>query len=79
MSFGNIRDEDIASIINRGKDNKYFNGTYRGCPPSDDMFFIRKYLSKTYSAVPYPARAKEIFINENGEMSNDGNRQPSII
>jgi len=65
VSFGNIRDNDLSAIITRGKNIEFFNGQYRGCPSSEDMNFINKYLSKTYSVYPYPVKAEKVFFNDN--------------
>ena len=61
ISFGNVRNEKLQTILNKGRKIKYFNGCYNGCPPAEDKNFIKSYLSKTYNAKPYPLIAEEIF------------------
>jgi len=61
ISFGNIREDNLKNIIEKGRKIKYFNGKYKGCPPAEDMNFIKNYLSKTYKANPYPIKAGEVF------------------
>ncbi len=61
FTFGNLRQDDLESIINKGRKVKYFNESYTGCPPSDDVEFIESYLSRTFGSEPYPVRAEEVF------------------
>lgn len=61
ISFGNVRNDDLQAIVDKGRRIKYFNGRYDGCPPAEDKDFIESYLSKTYNAEPYPIKAAEVF------------------
>ena len=61
VSFGNIRNENLKAIIEKGKKISFFNGQYKGCPSSEDKSFINQYLSKTYSAYPYPINVNKVF------------------
>lgn len=61
ISFGNVRNENLQTILNKGKKIKYFDGCFDGCPPAEDKDFIESILSKTYNANPYPIMAEEIF------------------
>jgi MoaA/NifB/PqqE/SkfB family radical SAM enzyme len=65
FTFGNLRRDDLATIINKGRKVKYFNESYTGCPPSDDEQFIESYLSKTYDSDPYPVKAEKVFSEIN--------------
>ncbi len=61
FAFGNLRRDDLKTIINKGRRIKYFSKSYVGCPSSDDEQFIESYLSQTYDKDPYPVRAEEVF------------------
>lgn len=63
ISFGNIRNDDLFQVIERGRRIPYFNGSFRGCPPSDDIRFIESCLSRTYAARPYPVHASSVFTD----------------
>ncbi len=65
FTFGNLRRDDLQTIINRGRRVKYFNESYTGCPPSDDEQFIESCLSKTYETDPYPVKAEDVFSELN--------------
>lgn len=60
-SFGNLRNETLHTIVERGRKVKYFNGRYRGCLAAENRDFIENCLPGTYGAVPYPIDAAEIF------------------
>ena len=61
ITFGNAKKDDLGAIIKKGREIPFFNGQYKGCPSSEDMNFINKYLSKTYSVRPYPVDADSVF------------------
>ncbi len=65
FTFGNLKNESLSSIINRGRKVKYFDESYIGCPPSDDEQFIESYLSKTFDSDPYPVKAEKVFSEIN--------------
>ncbi len=61
ISFGNLRDETLESIVLKARKIDYFNGKYKGCLAAENEYFITKYISKTYNSKPYPPNASQIF------------------
>ena len=61
ISLGNLREERLKDIQDKGRKIKCFNGEYRGCLPAQNKDFINKYLSKTYDVRPYPVKAESVF------------------
>lgn len=67
ISFGNLRQESLTSILEKGRKNRFFNTNYDGCLSGEHMEFIEGPLAKTYNADPYPPGDDEIF----GRHGND--------
>ncbi len=61
VAFGNVRDQSIKDILAKGRGNPYFDGKFKGCHPGETRDFIEKYLTKTYSAQPYPPKSEDVF------------------
>ncbi len=78
FTFGNLRRNDLQTIINRGRKVKYFNESYIGCPPSDDEQFIASYLSKTFDTDPYPVKAEKVFSELYGKEVTYDNAERGV-
>lgn len=61
LSLGNVFEEPLSDIRNRGLKNKYFASYYDKCLASTDRDFIEKYLSKTFTAQRLPLQWSEVF------------------
>lgn len=61
IAVGNIFDEPLGAIRNRGLDNRWFAGYHDKCLASTDKEFIDKCLSKTFSAKELPLKWEDVF------------------
>jgi MoaA/NifB/PqqE/SkfB family radical SAM enzyme len=61
ISFGNVHDEPIAVIRERGLKNEYFKKYYDKCLVAEDKEFIEKYLSKTFGRKELPVSDRDVF------------------
>jgi MoaA/NifB/PqqE/SkfB family radical SAM enzyme len=60
ISIGNIFDESLTHIINRGQSIKCFKRYNRFCLSGEDRWFIEKYMTKFYGK-PLPLHWREAF------------------
>ncbi len=80
VSFGNVREETLSSILARGRSYQFFKKIHDGCPPAEDKEFIRKMLSKTQNSSQYPIEYTELFGEEEECMVNfDWKKQVVLI
>ena len=63
ISIGNIFEEPLKDIINRGLNIKYFKNPNQLCLAGEDREFIKKYMSKFYGK-PLPIPWAEAFSKE---------------
>ncbi|RJR42391.1 MAG: radical SAM protein [Desulfobacteraceae bacterium] len=63
ISIGNIFQEPLKDIINRGFSIKYFHKRHPICLSGEDRNFIRRYMSKFYGK-PLPIHWTEAFSDE---------------
>ncbi|MCP4764541.1 MAG: radical SAM protein [archaeon] len=61
ITFGNVQENDLQSIIEKGRKIRFFNGNFQGCPPAENHRFIESILSKSFNSSPYPIEAEKIF------------------
>ncbi|MCP4146418.1 MAG: radical SAM protein [bacterium] len=61
ISFGNLRERPLNSILAEVKEKRYAFQNYQGCPAAEDPQFIREVLGLTFNANPYPVTAEEVF------------------
>ncbi len=61
VSFGNLREESLISILNKSKKVKLFSENVSGCHPAEDKDFINNYLSKSFITESYPVKAENVF------------------
>ncbi|GJQ59907.1 MAG: radical SAM protein [Candidatus Scalindua sp. AMX11] len=61
VSFGNLREESLLSILNKSKKVKLFSENITGCHPAEDREFINNYLSKSFVSGSYPVKAENVF------------------
>jgi MoaA/NifB/PqqE/SkfB family radical SAM enzyme len=54
MSMGNVLEEPVRTIRDRGLSNPYFAAYHQKCLASTDPQFIARYLSKTFDAEQLP-------------------------
>jgi len=76
ISFGNLKNESLRTILDRGRQLSEFDGGYQGCLAAESKEFIESYLSKTYEADPYPVKAVDIFEKS---LFNQDNRTGAIM
>ena len=63
ISIGNIFEEKLADIIDRGRNIKYFAYKTPKCLSGENRTFIKKYMSKFYGK-PIPVSYKEVFTED---------------
>lgn len=63
IAIGNLFEESLKDILDRGLRIKWFNVFYPTCPAGEDRKWIRKYMSKFYGK-PLPISWKEAFTEE---------------
>lgn len=63
ISIGNIFEEPLRDIIERGFKIKYFRNRHPICLSGEDRYFIKKYMSKFYGK-PLPIHWSEAFSDE---------------
>lgn len=63
ISIGNIFEESLKDIIDRGLNIKYFKDRNPVCLSGEDRHFIRNYMSKFYGK-PLPINYSEVFSAE---------------
>lgn len=63
ISLGNIFEEPLKDIINRGLKIKHFNEYNPKCLSGEDRSFIKKYMTKFYGK-PLPLPYKEVFTKD---------------
>lgn len=61
FALGNVLEEHLSVIRDRGLKNKYFASYHNKCLASSDEDFIKRYLSKTFDAHKLPLRWDEVF------------------
>lgn len=61
ISIGNVMEEPIASIRERGLGNRYFKAYHNRCLASTDAEFIKTYLSRTFHSPKLPLKWDEAF------------------
>lgn len=61
VSFGNLREESLVSILNKSKKVKLFTENISGCHPAEDRDFIDRYVSKSFVSESYPVKAENVF------------------
>lgn len=61
FSMGNLLEEPLDVIRNRGLKNKYFVSYHNKCLASTDEDFIKNYLSKTFKADELPLSWEKMF------------------
>ena len=61
ISIGNVLDEPLEKIRERGLGLKYFNHFHEKCLTSEDPEFINKYLSRTFGKENLPLSFDEGF------------------
>lgn len=61
ISFGNVHDESVSAIRERGLKNPYFAGYHNKCLVAEDRAFIEKYLSKTFGQANLPVGDVNVF------------------
>lgn len=67
ISFGNIREESISTIRERGLRTKVYNTYLPYCPSAEDIIFIRKHWAITKKYKVFPIKWNMIF-DENGNI-----------
>lgn len=63
ISVGNILEEPLSKILERGRRVKWFNGRSPVCLASEDLNFIKNKIAKTYGK-PSPVGMDEVFTQE---------------
>ena len=63
ISIGNIFEEKLSDIIDRGRNIKYFAYKTPKCLSGENRTFIKKYMSKFYGK-PIPVSYKEVFTED---------------
>lgn len=61
ISLGNIFEEPLAKIRERGLSFKFFNHYHQKCLAGEDRVFIKKYLSRTFNQKNLPISFKKGF------------------
>ncbi len=55
ISFGNIRDENLSDILDRGRENQLFAGFPDHCPPAENRKYIETWSEREFKTLPVPA------------------------
>ena len=61
ISFGNLRERPLNSILADARKKKFTFQDYHGCPAAEDQQFIREVLALTFNAKPYPITVEDVF------------------
>lgn len=64
VSIGNIFDEPLKDIIERGLEIKYFGEHYNTCLIAEDKEFIKEYIAGKVYNKPLPVSCAEVFTAE---------------
>ena len=64
IALGNIFDEPLKDIIDRGLSYKYFGEKIDICTIAQDREFFEKYLETKIYDKPIPVRVEEVFTEE---------------
>lgn len=67
VTMGNLREEKLGDILDRGRKVDFFDGSYAGCLVSENMDFIDTILPRISGSEQYPAPYGEVFP----ELVND--------
>ena len=55
ISFGNIREEKLGKILEKGRDHRLFAGFPDHCPPAENREYIRLWTEREFERLPVPA------------------------
>lgn len=69
ISFGNIKDESLKNILDKGRINRLFAGFPDHCPPAENPEYINKWFESDFKKLPVPAN----------EFFHDDNPQPCVV
>ena len=64
VSIGNVLNEPLKNIIERGLDIKYFGEHINTCPIAEDRHFIKEYIAKKVYGKPLPVPCTEVFTKK---------------
>ncbi len=60
VSFGSLKSESFKEIFDKVNKVHFFKTGYPGCPPAQDINFIKTYITNK-EAAPYPPKAEDVF------------------
>ncbi len=55
ISFGNIQNDNLAVILEKGRNHRLFAGFPDHCPPAENKEYIRQWTEREFSHLPVPA------------------------
>ena len=61
VGMGNVRDQSLSSIIEKGKKVRYLNGNYNTCIVAEEHEFIDNVMGKAYETKSFPIDAEDVF------------------
>lgn len=61
IAFGNIKDESLATILERGRNHELFRGFPDHCPPAENFDYIRRWFENDFKQRPVP---HELFFKD---------------
>jgi MoaA/NifB/PqqE/SkfB family radical SAM enzyme/SAM-dependent methyltransferase len=67
ISFGNIRNESLETILSRGRNHRLFQGFPDHCPPAENREYIEKWFRSDFKSLPVPQ--EEFFKDETAGSS----------
>jgi MoaA/NifB/PqqE/SkfB family radical SAM enzyme/SAM-dependent methyltransferase len=70
ISFGNIKNEPLADILNRGRNHRLFRGFPDHCPPAENPEYIRRWRDSAFTSLP-------VFHEE--FFKDDSPSQPCVV
>lgn len=71
ISFGNLREESLDSVLKKAKKVRLLTDTYKGCHSAENEPFIQSILFRANQASPYPIKAEEVFGDLGAQCSNN--------
>jgi MoaA/NifB/PqqE/SkfB family radical SAM enzyme len=63
MTIGNIFEDPLKTIVDRGMKIKYFRNRHPICLAGEDRFYINKYMTRFYGK-PLPVDYRQIFTEK---------------